>query len=68
MRLPLMGVERAHSDTFAFCSSLIYEGNQSQKSPRYHTIETVSVLQTKKYKKRPNQSMSKNLQVSAGCR
>ncbi len=30
-------------------------------SPRYHTIETVSVPRTRKYKKRPNQSMSSNL-------
>ncbi len=30
-------------------------------SPRYHTIETVSVPRTRKYKKRPNQSMSNNV-------
>ncbi len=30
-------------------------------SPRYHTIETVSVPQTRKYKKRPKQFMSNNL-------
>ncbi len=30
-------------------------------SPRYHTIETVSVPQTRKYNKHPNQSMSNNL-------
>ncbi len=29
-------------------------------SPRYHTIETVSVPRTRKYKKRPNQSRSNN--------
>ncbi len=30
-------------------------------SPRYHTIETVSVPQTRKYRKRPNQIKSNNL-------
>ncbi len=30
-------------------------------SPRYHTIETVSVPRTRKYNKRPNQFMSNNL-------
>ncbi len=30
-------------------------------SSRYHTIETVSVLRTRKYKKHPNQFMSNNL-------
>ncbi len=30
-------------------------------SPRYHTIETVSVPRTRKYKKLPNQFMSTNL-------
>ncbi len=30
-------------------------------SPRYHTIETVSVPRTRKYKKLPNQFMSNNL-------
>ncbi len=30
-------------------------------SPRYHTIETVSVPRTRKYRKRPNQSKSNNL-------
>ncbi len=30
-------------------------------SPRYHTIETVSVPRTRKYKKRPNQFKSNNL-------
>ncbi len=30
-------------------------------SPRYHTIETVPVPRTRKYKKRLNQSMNNNL-------
>ncbi len=30
-------------------------------SPRYHTIETVSVPQTRKYRKRQNQFMSNHL-------
>ncbi len=30
-------------------------------SPRYHTIETVSVPRTRKYRKRPNQFMSNHL-------
>ncbi len=30
-------------------------------SPRYHTIETVSVPRTRKYRKHPNQSKSNNL-------
>ncbi len=33
----------------------------STLSPRYHTIETVSVPRTRKYKKRPNQFMGNNL-------
>ncbi len=32
-------------------------------SPIYHTIETVSVPRTRKYKKSPNQSMSNNSYV-----
>ncbi len=39
----------------------VYSQHIETLSPRYHTIETVSVPRTRKYKKRPNQIMSSNL-------